>query len=133
MSLRHLSQFQPNFWDPIFCINISAVTDPILTKLLGPNFLVVLIFKDQHFFWQNFSIFFGPKICLHPTFFTFLTQTFLGPTNLFVPKVFWIKHFFPVNFFWSHCFCSQNCLAKSFFWIQNFFVSKFFWSRLFWS
>ena len=29
---------------------ISAVTDPILSKILGPNFFRFLIFVDQHLF-----------------------------------------------------------------------------------
>ena len=35
ISRRVLTQFWPNFWNLNFCINISAVADPVLTKLLG--------------------------------------------------------------------------------------------------
>ena len=46
--------------------NISAVTDPILTKLLAANFLGDLIFVGQHFFGLNIFWLkcFGPKTLL---------------------------------------------------------------------
>ena len=34
--------------------NISAVTDPILTKLFEPNFLGALIFLGEHLFWTKY-------------------------------------------------------------------------------
>ena len=40
--------------------NISPVTDPILTKLFGPNFCRPIFMLDPKCFWTQY--FFGPKI-----------------------------------------------------------------------
>ena len=63
-TLVHLEQISPvtvTFVQATFLLgtfvhisNISAHTDPILTKLLGPNILGASIFVDQNFLGQNF-------------------------------------------------------------------------------
>ena len=60
--------------------NISAVTDPILTKRLGPNFLQALTFLIEIFL---------PKFC-EPKIF--------GPKVLFGHQFFWNTFFFTQNF-----------------------------------
>ena len=79
---------------------MSAVTDTILTKLLGPKFLGAVSFLDQHFY--------GTKHLLTQIFFvrkSVFTKIILlfGPT-IFVPKNFGIKfglHFFGPNIFFD--------------------------------
>ena len=61
--------------------NISAVADPILTKLLGPDYLGALIFVGQHFSGLNF----------------FLTKYFLEQKFFSTPNFFY-QHFFGPNF-----------------------------------
>ena len=110
--------------------NISDVTDPIFTKLFGPNifggwnifrpkelrsqFLLLKIFWSQFLFWPNF---FYPKL--------FLTQ-FL-PTFYFWPKFFWPKIFW-IHFFLTKTFWSKNSFWPKFFCTQVFFALKFFWN-----
>ena len=67
--------------------NISTVTDPILTKLFGPNYLGAKILFDPNFV--------GPK--------DFYTQ------NLFGPKFFWTEKFAgPQNFLDSKHLCGHK-------------------------
>ena len=51
---------------------ISAVTDPILSNLLGPNFFGAVIFVDQHIFWPE--DFLDQNISLYPKFLSFLPK-----------------------------------------------------------
>ena len=77
--------------------NVSAVTDRILTKCSGTNFLQALTFLID---------FFLPKVCL--------------------TQIFWDKHFLDFNFFGLKISSdSKFCWAK-FFWMKEFWVHKFF-------
>ena len=71
--------------------NISAVTDLIFTKLLGPNFLGALIFLGQNLFLLKYS--FGRNI--------FFSQIFL-------PTIFCTQNFLDQNFFEPHFCVTQN-------------------------
>ena len=107
--------------------NISDVTDPIFTKLFGPNifggwnifrpkelrsqFLLLKIFWSQFLFWPNF---FYPKL--------FLTQ--------FLPTFFFNPNFFDPKFFGS-TFFNQNFLIQKFFLTQIFLHPSFFCTQIF--
>ena len=102
--------------------NISAVTDPILTKFFGPNFGGP--FLDQGIFIPKS---FWPKF--------FLTR-FSFDLNFFSPNFFWTKLlltkvFFGPKFFWTRFFSDLNSLYPQFswqnFWTQNLFHS-YFWT-----
>ena len=105
--------------------NISAVTDPILTKFQGPsltdtnchgeicpgNICNGNICKYQEYlscYWTNFDQNFGgrnfyTKKLLNPNFFgaqSFLGATFFGP-EFYRAKFFWIKDFLDRKFFFS--------------------------------
>ena len=94
---------------------ISAVTDRILTYLLGPNFQVVWtnIFFGQNSFWPKYVL---NQIFLCPIFFTFLTQFFLqifffSHGILHKPSAsvkFWPKSFHK-NSLIINLFCITNC------------------------
>ena len=83
--------------------NISAFSDPILTKLFRTKFLGKLFFLPKYFFAQNI---FWPKILFDP--------------NFFEPKIIFNK-----NSFW-HKLCTQNFVE------QNFLLQNFFWIHFFW-
>ena len=82
--------------------NISAFSDPILTKLFRTKFLGTLFFLPKYFFAQNI---FWPKILFDP--------------NFFEPKIIFNK-----NSFW-HKLCTQNFVEQNFL-LQNFFGYIFF-------
>ena len=131
----------------VLFINILAIIDPILTKLLdsilaGPNFFLSKIFWTEFcltltfvdlltffypkFFWaQNFKDlrFCGPKIVLGPKF--FLTQNFLDP-NSSLYWYFWAPIFQDLNF-WSQIFLTEF-FWSNFFWTQFFLDKWFFWN-----
>ena len=94
--------FQATFVLAIFAHirNISAVTDPILTKIFRPNLLTAVIFWDQNFF--------GPKILWTLNFFhlNFWTHIFLDFKFLW-PTFFWTSNFFRLKFYWLKIF-DQN-------------------------
>ena len=85
-------------------INILAIIDPILTKLLdsilaGPNFFL------SKFFWTEFC----------------LTLTFVDLLTFFYPKFFWTQNFKDLRF------CGpKKVLGPKFFFDQKFSGSKFF-------
>ena len=65
--------------------NILAVTDPILTKLFGPNFLGILNFFEQ-IFWPKYFLgqkFFGLEFFWDRVFSTQILWT----PNFFLPKI----------------------------------------------
>ena len=101
-SRQHLSwQYLPHI------MNISAVTDPILTKLFGHNF------------WRPWFILikkFLDQILFDPIFF--------GPTHFFGHKI--LKKLDP-NFFSEPKFCEPKILLT-----HNSFGSKLFWTNIFW-
>ena len=122
-----LTRFWPNFWDPIFCSNISAVTDTLLTKLFGPIFWGTFIFVD-HLFFDKTS--FYPNIFL----FTFWTQnlcTKVFDQNVFNVNFFW-PHFVDPTFFGQNFFFDKKKIwVKKFVWTLIFFYHTFFWPNLF--
>ena len=72
--------------------NISTVTNLFLTKLLGSNFVGLLIFVDQHLFWSNLLLI---QIIVWPKM--FWPTSFL--TKFFRARFFTSKNFFYPNFF----------------------------------
>ena len=100
----------------VYISNISAVTDPILTKLFWPKFL------GSHFI--GLSIFFKPKLFLDPKYFSkiFSVQNFFGPKNIcgayifLDPKFFSDPKFFfqTKTFFLTKHFLKKNCRLKIF-------------------
>ena len=94
--------------------NILAIPDPILTKLLGPNFLGA-------FFLFTFTLldpnFFGPKKSLEPKF--FWTQNLLGW------KFHWTQTFLDLNC-WDQIFLDRKFYGPKIFWTQNVLDPKFF-------
>ena len=118
---------------------ISDVTDPLFTKLLGPNFFqqyfsYYLPDFDQKFlnpifwgpqfsgptvFWTKFfdQYIFLIKIFWYQHFFTFWTQI------LFVPAIYWIKKNLP-KIFWLNTFGPEIFWTPNFF--NYFFGPKFF-------
>ena len=87
---------------------ISPVTSPIVTELFGPNFLGVIVFRDQNvlgpnlLFLKNFfqaKNLFGLKD--YSTLQFLWTQKFLDPTFLWTQSFFWPIFFFLPNFFWT--------------------------------
>ena len=86
--------------------NCSAVSDPILTKLFGPNFLGVLIFLGQQIFYLSFfePDFFWPKICC--------IQNFLD-------TIFLIKNFLVSKSFWTQILDSIFLDPKFFFYLHE--------------
>ena len=98
---------------------ISAVTDLILTKLLGPKFLQQYLSCYQPHFDQTFGTqFFGGLYFCGPTF-------LLDKINFFYPKFFWTKHFW-IQFFWITFFGSKTFWSR--FWTLIFFRQKMFWT-----
>ena len=104
---------------------ISAVTDPILTKLLGPtknfwtpDFSLPKSFSDLNFFWHN--IFFQ-------TLNLFWTQHLLG-TNIF-----WGPNILGSFFFTQYCFWTQKIFSDTNenFWILNFLLNPNFLEQIF--
>ena len=90
--------------------NISAVTEHILTKPFGPNFLHALISLDPKFCW--------------PT--NFWSQNFLD-RRFWDSKFLWTKNFVDANFLWTQHFLTKNyCRPKSIFWPQIILVQKVF-------
>ena len=92
-----------------------------MTKLLGPKFLVVLIFVDQNFF---------DKTSFDPI--SFLSKSFLYP-NIFT---FWPKYFVDTIFFYLNFagLCTQKCLSPKSFWIKFVLALEFFWiQNCFWN
>ena len=121
LSCYWLTSFWPKFWDLIFCINISDVTDTILLKLLRPNFLEALNFGGQFFCWK---IFFWPKYFLDQKFFCTQIYLLFWPKYIlsekfFVPKICWIEHSIQVNFlgriFLDPHFLYKKCFGPNFF------------------
>ena len=86
--------------------NISAVTDPMLTKCLWPNFLQALIFLIE-IFYQNF---------VWPNFF--------GTLKFFGPKILWTQNFWTQNFVWTPIFLGQECFRHKHFLDSIFFYFK---------
>ena len=95
--------------------NVSAVTDPILTKRLGPNF------------WQAL---------------TFLIEIFLGPYKFFGPTILWTQNLWIQNFVWTSIFFRTNFFGPKFFETNIFCTpilfglkissdSKFCWTKFF--
>ena len=88
--------------------NISAITDPILTKLLGPNLFGDLEFLDQHFAWPKFldrTIFWTQNYDLRLRFWSLRTgAVFLGRIFFFLKKSF-CPQFFSLFFSQKMCVC----------------------------
>ena len=107
---------------------ISAVTDPILTKILGPNFFGFLIFVDQHLFWKKTS--FDPNIFrpnnFVPNIFTFLTQK-----NLLDQKISCTKNFLDQTFFTLIIFGQPKIFLTKNYLGSKYLLLKIFWPRLF--
>ena len=98
---------------PPLCVfsNTSAVTDPILIKVLGPNFLGALIFVDQHFY--------RAKLLLTRIF---LDQNFFVPNLIFfLTKIFWPKHFLYTKFFGPKMFLDPKFCGSKIFRDPTFF------------
>ena len=105
--------------------NVSAVTDPILSKRFGPNFSQALTFLIE-FFWDPIKFLdqqfcepkiFGPKYLIGHHFFS---------NKFFWTQIFWDKHFLYSNFFRLKISSdSKFCWTKFFFWIKEFWVHKF--------
>ena len=107
--------------------NISAVSDPILTKLFGPNF------SGSKFLWTNI-IFFGPNLFVDQQF--CWNQYFLESKKIFRSKIF----FGPISFF-DQQFCGSKIISDpKIFWTQNsdkkkfrtqiFLNPQFFWTQM---
>ena len=88
---------------------ISIVTDPILTKLSGLNFLGVLIFVDLLFFNKT----------------SFDLNTFFTIYFISWPKNFLDQIFVAPKFFWSKI-CTQNLFGPKFSSPRIFLDPKFF-------
>ena len=117
---------------PTYCLaafvkisNISAVTDPILTKLFGPNFLWVIIFVHQNIFGINF---FRPKPFSQSNFFQ--TQIFLAQQFHLNPKFFQTQNFLDPRFLRQRSFFKLKILPdpKSF---SNVFSDPKSFSKIF--
>ena len=76
--------------------NISTATNPVFTKIFGPNFFACLNFLDQNFFRPN----------------KFWTQNIFGPKKFSDPKFFWIQ------VFTTQKFCPDPKQGKGF-WLQS--------------
>ena len=103
--------------------NVSAVTDPILTKRLGPNFWQALTFLIEIFLGPY--KFFGPTILWTQNLWT---QNFVW--TFFSNKFFWTQIFYDINIFWTPIFLdlkylpTQNFVKPNFFWVHKFFVTN---------
>ena len=104
-------------------LSIPPISNQILTKLFGANFLGVKHFFDQHFvgpkFWN--TKLFGPKIILGQKF--SLDPIFIGPKIILDPKFyhntnsFWPKIFWTQNFLNTQIFGHKISLHPNFFWL----------------
>ena len=136
--------------------NISALTDQILTKLLGPNFLGVFIFVDQNFLDKTFFIPSHPppphKLNMSNIFVVTITSLIL--TKLYKSAIsqllliwFWPNFFDPFFIFVNKIFFWQNFISHQylscywpdidlsfftqFFGGLNFCGQNFFWQNFF--
>ena len=88
--------------------NISAITDPILTKLFGPNLFGDLNFLDQHFAWPKFldrKIFLDPKLRIKTEILMAQHWCLFFRANIFFPK----KKSFLSPIFFSKKICACVC------------------------
>ena len=102
MSWWHLSR-QYLSWQHLSISGISAVTDPILTKLFGPNFFQALIL----IFWIKFFL---KKVW---------TKNYFSVT-----KIFWSRIL-------GHKFGREKISSSKLFYNLNFFGSISFWTKIF--
>ena len=114
MPTLRVTSVQPTFVQETFghIRNISAVTDPILTKSLGPNFLQALTFLIEIFL---------PKFC-EPKIFS--TQGFVW-TSIYLEYIFFTLNFLESNFF------GLKMLNQILFGWKNFGSTNFSWTNIF--
>ena len=82
--------------------NISAVIDPILTKLFGPNILGASIFVNKFFFGTRF---FCTKSFFEPNFFNELNL--LEQWGPYFLKTFFLTKFLLTQIFLDHFFLPE--------------------------
>ena len=105
--------------------SISAISDPISTKLSEPNFLGVKIFLDHHFVRRKLL---GSKIIW--------TQNYLGPKiigtkNILDPKFYLDTIIFWPRIFWPSLFLTQNFSDPKLFEHTKFLDTKFLCTKFF--
>ena len=111
--------------------NIPVVTDPILTKLFGPNVLQTF---DLNFVWT--LIFLDPKFCGPKILWTqIFLDIYLFNLNISSPKILgtkyvWTRVFSGPKFCWTQKkFDPYLFLTQNYIWPQNFVDQKVFLSK----